>query len=165
MRVAMLPLWLGLGIALLDQITKFLIQRNFALYESWALVPGFFNLRYIQNTGAAWGLFAGQHLWLALLSVLVLVLLVVFRRSFFRVHLTDQLAFGLMIGGITGNFIDRVRLNYVVDFLDFHWRGYHFPAFNVADAAICVGVGFYMLSQVLQTRQARRGTAVAGASR
>lgn len=153
----MLPLLLAIGVTLLDQASKYLIRQHFYLYEASPLIPGLFDLRYIQNTGAAWGLFAGGHYWLAALSLAVLAALVFFRHSFFGHRRTDHVAFGLMMGGIAGNFIDRVRLNYVVDFLDFHWGVYHFPAFNVADAAICSGVGFYMLSQVLLAHRQRQG--------
>ncbi len=161
----MLPLLLGIAITLLDQVTKFLVDWNFDLYESVPVIPGLFTLRYIRNTGAAWGLFAGGQSWLAMLSVLVLVALVVFRRSFFAAGLTDRVAFGLIIGGIVGNFIDRVRLRYVIDFLDFHWRGHHFPAFNVADAAICCGVALYMIAQILMARRQRQERESAGVPR
>jgi signal peptidase II len=161
----MLPLLLGIVIAFLDQLTKLLVTQRFFLYESFPVIPGLFNLRYIQNTGAAWGMFAGGHGWLATLSVVVLVGLVVFRRSFFSDGLVDRVAFGLIIGGIVGNFIDRVRLNYVVDFLDFHWRSHHFPAFNVADAAICVGVALYMSTQILVARRQRVAAACTGVAR
>jgi signal peptidase II len=154
----MLPLLIGIAITLLDQVTKFLVDWKFDLYDSVPVIPGLFTIRYIRNTGAAWGLFAGGQLWLAILSVVVLVALVVFRRSFFAAGLTDRVAFGLIIGGIVGNFIDRVRLKYVIDFLDFHWRGHHFPAFNVADCAICCGVALYMLSQILMARRQRMKT-------
>lgn len=157
----MLPLLLAIGVTLLDQAIKFLIRCDFLLYESLPVIPGFFDLRYIQNTGAAWGIFSGGHYWLAALSVVVLTLLVLFRHLFFSGGRIDRIAFGLMMGGIAGNFIDRVRLNYVVDFLDFHWGLHHFPAFNVADAAICSGVGLYMLSQGLQARRQRHSGAAA----
>lgn len=159
----MYPLLIAIGVTLLDQAGKFLIRRHFDLYESLPVIPGLFNLRYIQNTGAAWGMLAGMHHWLAALSVAVLAALVFFRRSFFNDGRLDRMALGLIIGGIAGNLIDRVRLNYVVDFLDFHWGAHHFPAFNVADAAICSGVGLYMLSQILQARlQRHRAVTAAG---
>jgi len=158
----MLPLFIAIGVTLLDQAGKFLIRRHFDLYESLPVIPGLFNLRYIQNTGAAWGLFADRHHWLAALSVVVLAALVFFRRSFFNDSRTDRFALGLIVGGIAGNFIDRVRLNYVVDFLDFHWGVHHFPAFNVADAAICSGVALYMLSQAMQARRQRCAVAEPG---
>jgi signal peptidase II len=149
----MLPLCIAFAIAFSDQITKLLIRDNFALHESLSIVSGFFDLRYIQNTGAAWGMFAGGHLWLSLLSVVMLGVILVFRRSFLSNSLIDRICLGLIVGGIVGNLIDRVRLQYVVDFLDFYWRTHHFPAFNVADSAICVGVALYIISQVLTARQ------------
>jgi signal peptidase II len=161
----MLPLLLAIGVTLLDQAIKVLIIGHFHLYESVPVVPGVFDLRYIQNTGAAWGIFAGGHYWLAALSVAVLAALVYFRKLFFNGKRIDGISFGLMIGGIVGNFIDRVRLNYVVDFLDFHWGAHHFPAFNVADAAICCGVGLYLLSQALQARLPHGGVAPGGGAR
>ncbi len=161
----MLPLLLGIAITVIDQLTKLLVTQRFYLYESIPVVPGLFNLRYIQNTGAAWGMFAGGHGWLSALSVVVLVALVVFQRSFFSHGLVERIAFGLIIGGIVGNFIDRVRLNYVIDFLDFHWGRHHFPAFNVADAAICCGVGLYMLTQILLARRQREEALRAGVAR
>ncbi len=148
----MLPLLLAILVTLCDQWTKSLVRQHFDLYENVVLIEGFFDLRYIQNTGAAWGLFADRHYWLALLSVFVLCGMAIWRRAFFREVLIDRIAMGLLIGGITGNLIDRIRLQYVVDFLDFHWRGWHFPAFNVADSAICIGVGLLMLAQFLIAR-------------
>jgi len=149
----MLPLLSGIVITVIDQATKMLVTRHFHLHESVPVIPGLFDLRYIQNTGAAWGIFAGGHNWLAVLSVVVLVALVVFQRHLFTDRWLDRLVFGLIIGGISGNFIDRVKLHYVIDFFDFHWRGHHFPAFNVADSAICCGVALYMLSQLLLARR------------
>jgi len=165
-RAGMLPLLIAIVLTVLDQLTKVAVCQAFFLYESFPVIPGVFNLRYIQNTGAAWGMFAGGHYWLAGLSVVVLAGLVIFRRHFFTNRRLDQCAFGIMTGGIIGNLIDRVRLNYVVDFLDFHFQGSHFPAFNVADAAICSGVALYMLSQCLQARRQRcsSATAAEGAS-
>lgn len=101
-------------------------------------------------------MFAGGHLWLALLSVVMLVLMVVFRKSFLSDLLIDRICLGFIAGGIIGNLIDRVRLQYVVDFLDFYWRDHHFPAFNIADSAICIGVALYAVSQFMVARKAGR---------
>ena len=147
----MLVLFLIAGLVILDQASKAAVRGRFLLGEGIALVPGLFDLHYVQNTGAAWGLFAGFSHWLVVVSIVMLVVLVVFRRSIMTDALIHRCASALMIGGIVGNLIDRVRLGYVVDFLDFYWleRGgsHHFPAFNVADSAICVGVGLYILTQ------------------
>jgi signal peptidase II len=142
-------LLLTIVIVVLDQITKYLVTLKFHLGDSMALIPGFFSLTYVRNFGAAWGMLGGWNGVLVALSAVVLVLLIVFRRSFLTDSLIHRLSLGLMLGGITGNLFDRIRLQYVVDFLDFYWKIHHFPAFNVADSAICVGVGLYMISSFL----------------
>ena len=144
----MLVLFLSVSVILLDQATKHWAQRCLPS-APLTIVPGFFDLRHVLNTGAAWGMFAGYNTWLVGLSVAMLACLVVFRRCFFADRLLHRWAMGLMVGGIVGNLTDRIRLQHVVDFLDFHWGGSHFPAFNVADSAICVGVGLYLLSQAM----------------
>ncbi len=160
----MLVLLLSVAVAVLDQVTKDQVMTHFYPGESLAMVPGFFDLVYVRNTGAAWGMFGGSNGWLALFSVVMLVVIVVFRRSFLSDTWIHKVAFGLMTGGITGNLIDRLRLNYVVDFLDFHWYSHHFPAFNVADSAICVGVGLYMLTALMSPTHPLRGPGPNGCS-
>ncbi len=145
-RTNMLPLWLGFAILALDQTTKLWIRGAFHPGESWNIAPAFFNLTYVRNTGAAWGMLGGLNGWLTVLSVVLLILLVVFRRTWLSDSLAHRIALGGLIGGILGNLADRARLGFVVDFLDFHFRSWHFPAFNVADAAICVSVGLYLLT-------------------
>jgi len=139
-------LLLSIVIVVLDQITKYLVTLKFHLSDSLVLVPGFFSLTYVRNIGAAWGVLGGWNGILVALSAVVLVLLIVFRRSFLTDSLIHRISLGLMLGGIAGNLFDRIRFQYVVDFLDFYWKNHHFPAFNVADSAICVGVGLYMIS-------------------
>lgn len=133
-------------IAFCDQLTKYLVRNEFALAESRPVVNGLFNLTYIRNTGAAWGILGGQNTMLTVLSLVLLVLMVVFRRSFLSDTWSHRLALGLLIGGIVGNLADRIRLGWVTDFLDFYIGRYHWPAFNIADAAICVGVGIYLIT-------------------
>lgn len=135
-------------VTILDQVTKSLAQERLMSRGSYPVIPGFFNLTYVENTGAAWGVFQGQGLMLVGLSIVMLFILVVCRRHFLDKRLLTHLATGLMGGGIVGNLIDRLRLGYVVDYLDFNFFGWAFPAFNVADVAICVGVGTYILLQV-----------------
>jgi signal peptidase II len=142
----MLVLLLSVAIIILDQVTKQWVTMGFYLGESVPVIPGLFSLTYVRNTGAAWGMLGGLSGLLVALSLVVLVMLIFFRRSFLTDSLIHRLSLALMIGGIVGNLLDRVRLQYVVDFLDFFWRSHHFPAFNVADSAICVGVGLYMIS-------------------
>ena len=142
MRVLLLVLM----IAVADQASKQLIRDQFLYLESRAVIPACFNLTYLRNTGAAWGLLGGHNAWLAVLSVIVLVLMVIYRRAFLSPRWEHRLALGLLGGGIVGNVFDRLRLGWVTDFLDFHWQDHHFPCFNIADAAICTGVALYILS-------------------
>ena len=150
----MLILCLSFSVALLDQFTKHIIRTRFALGEQVSVIPGLFSLSYVQNTGAAWGMLQGLSHWLVIFSFLMLAVVVFFRRSFAGDGLIGRMSVGLMVAGIVGNLIDRVRLGYVVDFLHFYWRSHEFPAFNVADSAICTGVGLYLLSQILSPRPA-----------
>lgn len=145
----MTPLLVALAVILLDQASKEWVRGAFDLHESLPLVPGFFNLTYIRNTGAAWGMFSGQSLALSVLAVVMLAALVAFRRRILPPGRIHRVALGLLCGGIVGNLFDRLRLDYVTDFLDFYVRGWHWPAFNIADAAICTGVGIYMLGTLL----------------
>ena len=154
-RPSMLPLILALGIAVTDQVSKQVVRDQFALGESLAVIDGFFHLTYIRNTGAAWGLLGGLNGYLTGLSVVMLILLVVFRRSLLSDCLSHRLALGLMVGGIVGNLMDRIRLGWVTDFLDFNLFGYPWPAFNVADAAICTGVGLYVITSYTTARPGR----------
>ncbi len=140
----MLVLVLGILIALADQAVKYLVRFDFYAGESRTVIPGFFSLTYVRNTGAAWGLFDGANVALALFSLVVLVALTVFRRHFLGSSRVQRTALGLMAGGILGNLFDRVRLGYVVDFLHFYRGAWHFPSFNIADAAICSGVFLYL---------------------
>ena len=94
-------------------------------------------------------MFSGQNIALSALALVMLAVLVVFRRKILPPGRVHRVALGLLCGGIAGNLFDRLRLDYVVDFLDFFVRTSHFPAFNVADSAICVGVGIYVLGTLL----------------
>lgn len=144
----MLILLISMAVAIADQVVKYLVADRVRPGDLVPVVDGFFNISHVRNTGAAWGLLAGFQPWLIALSVAILVVLVAFRRHILADTLCHRVATGLMCAGIVGNLVDRVRLGYVVDFLDFYWGHAHFPSFNIADAAICTGVGLYMLTQV-----------------
>lgn len=137
----------SLAVLVLDQWSKGIITRVFEVHQSRPVIGGLFDITYVRNSGAAFGLFASVDSSvkaIVLNSVAVLVFLVVsayaLRSSHKSVRL--QLGFALILGGAVGNLLDRVRFGYVVDFLDFSISGHHWPAFNVADSAICVGVAF-----------------------
>lgn len=140
----------------LDQATKHVVRASFALHESRPVIPGFFSLTYVQNRGAAWGILSGWGFLLVALAVVMLVVLARYRAKIFGDGLLGRIAFILLSGGIIGNLIDRAVLGYVVDFLDFFVGQSHFPAFNVADSCICVGVGLYMVASLaLPQREGR----------
>jgi signal peptidase II len=152
----MLVVFIILGVVCADQITKLAIITRFAHGENVPVIQGFFDLRYVRNTGAAWGIFAGHNTPLIVLSVIMLVVIFVYRRQFLYDTKLHRVAGGLMTGGIIGNLIDRAKMGYVIDFLDFYAGPKHFPAFNIADSAICVGVSLYILTQVLEVLRERK---------
>jgi len=153
----MLILILSISIVLLDQASKCLILSGLPLHGQAPVIPGFFHIVHVHNTGAAWGMLEGYNACLIGLSVVILVAMLMFRRSIMGDAVTNRIAAGLIVGGIVGNLFDRLRFGYVVDFVDFHIGNSHFPAFNVADSAICVGAGLYILFQVIapETEQSK----------
>jgi len=147
-RAYSLLLWLALGIFALDQVTKWWIIVTLPLGSygphGITVIPDFFHLVHVGNTGAAWSILSGKSTLLALVALLSLGAIYVFRRSLGLRARAAQLAFGLLCGGIVGNLVDRLQHGHVVDFLDFHFGSYIYPTFNVADSAICLGVVCYL---------------------
>lgn len=127
-----------------DQTTKVLVESAFALGESVPVCPHF-NLTYVRNEGCAWGMLQGAQYWLAGFAVAAVILCLCFWRVLFGLGLRAAFLGGLLLSGIIGNCIDRLRLGYVVDFFDFYWGRSHFPCFNVADSAICAAVFLMIL--------------------
>ncbi|MGE3309039.1 MAG: signal peptidase II [Limisphaerales bacterium] len=145
-RMALIAVLLLLG----DQLTKWTVVGRLALGAERPVLPGFFRLVHWGNTGAAWSLFHGNNHVLAVVSLAALVILYLARGHFEASRPAGQVALGLVFGGIIGNLIDRLIHGHVVDFLYFHLirrDGVEvgFPAFNVADTAICTGVGIIFL--------------------
>lgn len=136
-----------------DQLTKWLALCKLIEGDEIVVIPGFFNLTLRFNTGAAWSMLSGNNAVLAVVALAALVALYLARHHFSAHRLLGQFAFGLIFGGIIGNLCDRLlpSRQAVVDFLHFYLarRGpaapFDFPAFNVADSAICVGVGLIFL--------------------
>jgi len=143
---------LALIVFALDQFTKWLVLRHLGKYDEKVVIDGFFKFVHWGNTGAAWSLFSGNNVTLAIVALLALVALFLTRHHFDSHTLPGQIAFGLIFGGIAGNLTDRLLpgRHEVVDFLRFYLqqRGggeLGFPAFNVADTAICTGVALIFL--------------------
>jgi signal peptidase II len=134
-----------------DQITKLIVLKYLAFGEEKVIIDGFFKFVHWGNTGAAWSMFRGNNGFLALIALVALVILFLARRHFDVHTFGGQMSLGLISGGIVGNLVDRIRIGHVVDFLRFYVerRGTSeevgFPAFNVADSAICVGVGLLFI--------------------
>jgi signal peptidase II len=146
-----------LAVITIDQVTKVWILQNFALHESKVMIPDFFNLTYITNNGAAFSMLAGQPaLWRQIFFIgaagVALVFIWMAQRSFGRTSALYTVALALIAGGAVGNLIDRIRFGFVIDFLDFFMGVHHFPAFNIADSAITVGVTLFIINNLLLER-------------
>lgn len=135
-------LWLSLGVVLLDQLSKQLIESSLMVYETIPVLP-FFNLTLAYNEGAAFSFLSDQGGWqrwfFSLVAAVVVVVLVVW-LSRLKGERMLAVSLSLVIGGAVGNLLDRLFIGHVVDFLDFFYQSYHWPAFNVADMAISLGV-------------------------
>ena len=140
----------------LDQLTKFLVRQNFVLYESVPVLGNFFRLTYVENSGIVFGIGVGGLLPLFTMLSLVataVILYFLYRERLGSLHI--RLALATVLGGAIGNAIDRIMWGKVVDFADFGIGPYRFYIFNVADAAVTVGVGLYLLFEILRERAAK----------
>lgn len=142
----------------LDQWTKHLVHRDFRWGESRAILESFFSLTYVRNTGAAFGLLhrAPAYFRDPFFIIVPVIALFVIGFVLFRLDSRQYLTAGalsLIVAGAVGNLIDRLRFGFVIDFLDFYWKDYHWPAFNVADAAIVIGVSLMFLQSFKQGNQ------------
>ena len=142
----------------LDQATKLYVHTTFTLHESRPVIANLFALTYVRNSGAAFGMLAQQsetflRLFFPVVTVLALVGLLIY---FVRVPSQYALRLWglcLIISGALGNGLDRLWLGQVIDFIDVHWYAYHWPAFNVADSSICIGVGLLLLDSFRAVRE------------
>jgi signal peptidase II len=137
--------WVVVGLVVADQVTKALVRRSLELHDSVPIIPDLLSFTRVHNTGAAFGMFntldfPGKPIVLALVAGLALAGVAWYAAS---VPVADRLArlgVAMILGGAIGNLIDRATAGYVLDYVDFYWRDWHFWAFNVADAAISIGV-------------------------
>lgn len=151
---------LGLSalIIALDQITKMYIHNNFKIGESIVIINDFFNFTYVKNYGAAFGFLNDSHpvfreiFFLSMPPIAVLIILYILKNV--PNHDTWQIvALSSIFGGALGNYIDRLRFRYVIDFLDFHYKNqWSYPAFNLADSAIVGGVGVLLVLMAIETK-------------
>lgn len=142
----------------LDQYTKYEVQQRIRLYQTIKVIDGFFNLTHLRNTGGAFGVLAGKKEGIGSLFFIgvslgaVGVILYLFHKA--KEHeRTLSLSLCLVLSGAIGNLIDRIRYGEVVDFLDFHLFSYHWPAFNIADSAITIGIGLMAIELLFHDRK------------
>ena len=146
--------WVGsiIGLVLiLDQATKYLVEKRIRLYETISIIPGFFNLTHVRNRGAAFGILANvPGIWRSLFFVSVTIIAVAVIG--FLIRTTKErlqiIAFSLIAGGAMGNLIDRLRYTEVVDFIQWYVKDHFWPSFNIADSAISVGVALLFIDML-----------------
>ena len=155
-KYLMLVLIAGMVVAV-DQATKWLVTGSMSYYEQIKVIPGFFNLIYIHNPGGAFGIFAKnqgnlQSLLFIAIAVMAMGLILYLYKNTPSEYPLLSAGFALIFGGALGNMIDRIRLGEVIDFIDLYIANLHWPAFNIADSAISIGMvifGFYILFRKL----------------
>ena len=145
-----LELWIVAVIVVLDQATKAVVKARLPLHESVTVIPGFFDLTHVRNTGAAFGMlnnmeFAYKPAVMVLVALIALVAVASYALTLPAAQRLARLGLALILGGAVGNLIDRATMGFVIDFVDIYWRSVHFWAFNVADSAITVGVVLMLL--------------------
>lgn len=149
-------LWLSLVVVILDQATKQLVESSFLVFEVMPLLP-YVNLTLVYNEGAAFSFLSDQGGWqrwlFVLIGLVVSLVLVVWISRLSRNQLLAAIALSLVVGGATGNVIDRLLLGHVVDFIDVYYQSWHWPAFNVADSAITLGVIIMLIDAVREERK------------
>ena len=147
--------WRWIGIASLlavDQATKWMVRAGMTPGCAHPVIDEVFDIAYVRNEGAAWGMLAGWRYGFVALAAVMLVFFWMKRDSVFGGGRLGGVSLAMLTAGIVGNTIDRLVFGYVTDFLDFHWGIHHFPAFNVADMCICVGAFLYILHAYLSDR-------------
>lgn len=149
----MLLVSIGGVIIALDQLTKTYIHTHFLLGESHTVIPNIFDITYVRNPGAAFGFLATmpatfRETFFAIIPLVALAVIVGLLRTTSEKQRLTIFSLSLVFGGAIGNYIDRLRFKYVIDFLYFHYYEHYFPAFNVADSAIVVGVCLLLLQMI-----------------
>jgi signal peptidase II len=157
LRKFSVPIVSALLLGAADQASKVWAVRNLPLFELRDVVPGFFGLVHVRNTGVAFSLLSNlDHRWVHPLLILATVLAmgaVLAYIAFLPCRGAAPVGLGLILGGAIGNLIDRARHGYVVDFLDLYWRNHHWPTFNVADVGITVGVVLLLIDMVVSPKE------------
>ena len=140
-----------IAVIIADQITKLAVQKYMSLYESFEVIKGCFNITYILNRGAAFGILSNlspsiRKPFFIIISLTALGLIIYLLSETNKKNRLLRISYGMILAGASGNLIDRIFMGEVRDFLDFYWKSYHWPAFNIADSSICIGTVILILS-------------------
>jgi signal peptidase II len=145
---------------IIDQITKIVVDRSMQLFDSIPIFEHFFHLTYVRNKGAAFSFLSNASWRLPFFISVSIIAAIVILVAFQKMRDDQKLAhtsLALIFSGAVGNLIDRIRLGEVIDFLDAHWYRHHWPAFNVADSLICVGVFLLAIDMLLEEKRLKKG--------
>lgn len=146
---------ISLLVIVIDRITKILVINNINIDNSISVINNFLNITYVKNSGAAFSILEGNTTLLILVAIIALLLIYMFLIKDKKLDKLDIISYGLLIGGIVGNLIDRVLYKYVIDFIDFFISNYHFPIFNIADVAITLGIFILILIILKEEKHAK----------
>lgn len=143
------------GVLIADQVTKFLVLSGIPFASSVPVLPGWFDFTHVHNPGGAFGFLARQsdfvrRFMFLFVSGFAVVLIFIFYKNTPREYRWLETALALIFGGAVGNMVDRIRFGYVIDFLDVYWKDLHWPAFNIADSAICIGMGIFIFHVIFR---------------
>lgn len=140
----------------IDQVVKILVSNTLELNKSIEIVKNFLSITYVQNDGAAWSLFSGNRFFLIAITLVTITLIYFFLIKDRNLKKLDIIVYGLLLGGIIGNLIDRVIFGYVIDYLDFYLFNYNYPVFNLADTFIVISVFFIIVDMFRSEKNANK---------
>ncbi len=148
-----------LAVVASDRFTKILAESHLDPYRSVTVIPDLFDLTLVRNPGGVFGILKNldpgfRSILFTLIPLVAILLIAWYAMRVAAEHIGTHVSLALILGGAIGNLIDRLKTGHVTDFLDFYWRGYHWPAFNLADSAICVGVGLLLVESLFSADDA-----------
>ena len=152
-------------VLIIDQIVKLIINNKMALYQQIKIIPHFFTIYYVKNTGAAFSILEDSTILLTIISVIFIVILDRMIKKEKQFSNLSAISLGMVMGGIFGNMIDRIIHHAVIDYLSFQIFKYEFPVFNIADIGITVGVALLMISMILERGENDRGNIIRNSKR
>lgn len=142
----------------IDQALKVLITKSLSIFQSVTIIPNFFNITYVENTGGAWSILSSNTFLLTIISAIVLIGLNIYLEKKQEYSHLEIISYGLIMPGVLGNFIDRLINNAVIDYLDFKILNYNFPVFNFADILIVCGIAILILEILIEERNMKNAS-------